>query len=167
MLHREGAVESVRKVSRGIYISARFSVTSQQQHNTTQSCCRLGKGQDMVFTVYREHWRRMMRIITVPFFTNKVVQQYRFGWEDEAAHVVEDVKANPEAATKGIVSRNRLQLLMYNNMYRIMVDRKFESVDDPLFLKLKALNWERSRLAQSIEYNFGDFIPILRPFLRG
>lgn len=38
---------------------------------------------------------------------------------------------------------------------------------DPLFNRLKALNGERSRLAQSFEYNYGDFIPILRPFLRG
>lgn len=37
-----------------------------------------GKGQDMVFTVYGEHWRKMRRIMTVPFFTNKVVQQYRY-----------------------------------------------------------------------------------------
>ncbi|TXG46916.1 hypothetical protein EZV62_026210 [Acer yangbiense] len=126
-----------------------------------------GKGQDMVFTVYGEHWRKMRRIMTVPFFTNKVVQQYRYGWEDEAAHVVEDVRKNPEAATNGIVLRKRLQLLMYNNMYRIMFDRRFESEDDPLFNKLKALNGERSRLAQSFDYNYGDFIPILRPFLRG
>ncbi|KAG6751409.1 hypothetical protein POTOM_045945 [Populus tomentosa] len=126
-----------------------------------------GKGQDMVFTVYGEHWRKMRRIMTVPFFTNKVVQQYRYGWEEEAAQVVEDVKKNPEAATNGIVLRRRLQLMMYNNMYRIMFDRRFESEDDPLFNKLKALNGERSRLAQSFDYNYGDFIPILRPFLRG
>ncbi|CAO2824792.1 unnamed protein product [Amaranthus hypochondriacus] len=126
-----------------------------------------GKGQDMVFTVYGEHWRKMRRIMTVPFFTNKVVQQYRFGWEAEAAAVVEDVKKNPVAATDGIVLRKRLQLMMYNNMYRIMFDWRFESEDDPLFNKLKALNGERSRLAQSFEYNYGDFIPILRPFLRG
>nr|QRV61375.1 C4H [Litchi chinensis] len=126
-----------------------------------------GKGQDMVFTVYGEHWRKMRRIMTVPFFTNKVVQQYRYGWEDEAAKVVEDVKKNPQAATNGIVLRKRLQLMMYNNMYRIMFDRRFESEDDPLFNRLKALNGERSRLAQSFEYNYGDFIPILRPFLRG
>ncbi|KAJ6291249.1 hypothetical protein OIU76_023331 [Salix suchowensis] len=126
-----------------------------------------GKGQDMVFTVYGEHWRKMRRIMTVPFFTNKVVQQYRYGWEEEAAQVVEDVKKNPEAATHGIVLRRRLQLMMYNNMYRIMFDRRFESEEDPLFNKLKALNGERSRLAQSFDYNYGDFIPILRPFLRG
>ncbi|KAJ7959943.1 cinnamate-4-hydroxylase [Quillaja saponaria] len=126
-----------------------------------------GKGQDMVFTVYGEHWRKMRRIMTVPFFTNKVVQQYRFGWEEEAASVVEDVKKNPESATNGIVLRKRLQLMMYNNMFRIMFDRRFESEDDALFVKLKALNGERSRLAQSFEYNYGDFIPILRPFLRG
>ncbi|KAM0046176.1 Trans-cinnamate 4-monooxygenase [Helianthus debilis subsp. tardiflorus] len=66
-----------------------------------------------------------------------------------------------------MVIRRRLQLMMYNNMFRIMFDRRFESEDDPLFfLKLKALNGERSRLAQSFEYNYGDFIPILRPFLR-
>ncbi|KMT05454.1 hypothetical protein BVRB_7g175810 [Beta vulgaris subsp. vulgaris] len=126
-----------------------------------------GKGQDMVFTVYGEHWRKMRRIMTVPFFTNKVVQQYRFGWEDEAEAVVNDVKKNPESAKNGIVLRKRLQLMMYNNMYRIMFDRRFESEDDPLFNKLKALNGERSRLAQSFEYNYGDFIPVLRPFLRG
>ncbi|KAG8371583.1 hypothetical protein BUALT_Bualt13G0103100 [Buddleja alternifolia] len=126
-----------------------------------------GKGQDMVFTVYGEHWRKMRRIMTVPFFTNKVVQQNRHGWEAEAAAVVEDVKKIPEAATNGIVLRRRLQLMMYNNMYRIMFDRRFESEDDPLFLKLKALNAERSRLSQSFEYNYGDFIPVLRPFLRG
>ncbi|KAI4374126.1 hypothetical protein MLD38_012160 [Melastoma candidum] len=33
-----------------------------------------GKGQDMAFIVYGEHWRKMRRIMTVPFFTNKVVQ---------------------------------------------------------------------------------------------
>ncbi|GMP61468.1 hypothetical protein CsSME_00023921 [Camellia sinensis var. sinensis] len=81
--------------------------------------------------------------------------------------VVEDVKKNPEAKTNGIVLRRRLQLMMYNNMYRIMFDSRFESEEDPLFVKLKALNGERSRLAQSFEYNYGDFIPILRPFLRG
>ncbi|XP_022764876.1 trans-cinnamate 4-monooxygenase-like [Durio zibethinus] len=126
-----------------------------------------GKGQDMVFTVYGEHWRKMRRIMTVPFFTNKVVQQYRYGWEDEVARVVDDVRKNPQAAKNGIVLRRRLQLMMYNNMYRIMFDRRFESEDDPLFVKLKALNGERSRLAQSFDYNYGDFIPILRPFLRG
>ncbi|KAG2285883.1 hypothetical protein Bca52824_045487 [Brassica carinata] len=126
-----------------------------------------GKGQDMVFTVYGEHWRKMRRIMTVPFFTNKVVQRNREGWEFEAASVVEDVKKNLDSATKGIVLRKRLQLMMYNNMFRIMFDRRFESEDDPLFLRLKALNGERSRLAQSFEYNYGDFIPILRPFLRG
>ncbi|KAK7300794.1 hypothetical protein RJT34_11645 [Clitoria ternatea] len=126
-----------------------------------------GKGQDMVFTVYGEHWRKMRRIMTVPFFTNKVVQQYRMGWEAEAAAVVEDVKRNPEAAAGGIVIRRRLQLMMYNNMYRIMFDRRFESEEDPLFQRLRALNGERSRLAQSFEYNYGDFIPILRPFLKG
>ncbi|CAN0870757.1 Trans-cinnamate 4-monooxygenase [Linum grandiflorum] len=125
-----------------------------------------GKGQDMVFTVYGEHWRKMRRIMTVPFFTNKVVQQNRQGWEAEAAAVVEDVKKDPEAAAGGIVLRRRLQLMMYNNIFRIMFDRRFDSMEDPLFNKLKALNGERSRLAQSFEYNYGDFIPILRPFLR-
>ncbi|CAL0317746.1 unnamed protein product [Lupinus luteus] len=126
-----------------------------------------GKGQDMVFTVYGDHWRKMRRIMVVPFFTSKVVQQYRFGWEDELTRVIDDVKRNPEAATTGIVLRKRLQLMMYNNVYRMMFDRRFENEEDPLFVKLKALNSERSRLGQSFDYNYGDFIPILRPFLRG
>ncbi|KAH9305800.1 hypothetical protein KI387_010204 [Taxus chinensis] len=126
-----------------------------------------GKGQDMVFTVYGEHWRKMRRIMTVPFFTNKVVQQYRFAWESEIASAVEDIKKRPESSTTGIVIRRRLQLMMYNIMYKMMFDRRFESEEDPLFLRLRALNGERSRLAQSFDYNYGDFIPILRPFLRG
>lgn len=80
---------------------------------------------------------------------------------------MEDVRSNPEAARGGIVIRRRLQLMMYNLMYRMMFDKRFESEDDPLFVRLKVLNGERSRLAQSFDYNYGDFIPILRPFLRG
>ncbi|MFS7934099.1 Trans-cinnamate 4-monooxygenase [Helianthus anomalus] len=80
--------------------------------------------------------------------------------------VVEDVKKNPATASEGVVIRRWLQLMVYNNMFRILFDRQFESEDDPLFLKLKALNGERSRLAQSFECNYGGFIPILRPFLR-
>lgn len=38
-----------------------------------------------------------------PSFINKVVQQYRHGWVDEIARVVEDVRKNPEASTCGIV----------------------------------------------------------------
>jgi trans-cinnamate 4-monooxygenase len=109
----------------------------------------------------------MRRIMTVPFFTNKVVQTARFAWENEADHVIKDLKANPEASTSGVVIRRRLQLMMYNIMYRLMFDSRFESEDDPLYVKLKALNGERSRLSQSFDYNFGDFIPVLRPFLKG
>lgn len=126
-----------------------------------------GKGQDMVFTVYGEHWRKMRRIMTVPFFTNKVVQQSRVYWEEEINRAISDLRSRPEASTTGVVIRKRLQLLMYNNMYRMMFNRRFENEDDPLFLQLRRLNGERSRLAQSFEYNYGDFIPILRPLLKG
>ena len=125
-----------------------------------------GNGQDMVFTVYGDHWRKMRRIMTVPFFTNKVVQQSRVFWEEEVDLAIADLKANPDAATSGVVIRRRLQMLMYNNMYRMMFGRRFEREDDPLFVELKRLNGERSRLAQSFEYNYGDFIPVLRPFLK-
>jgi trans-cinnamate 4-monooxygenase len=125
-----------------------------------------GKGQDMVFTVYGEHWRRMRRIMTVPFFTNKVVQQSRFAWEDEINHVIKDLKADPASSTSGTIIRRRLQLMMYNIMYRMMFNRRFEKEDDELYCKLKKVNAERSRLSQSFEYNYGDFIPILQPFLK-
>ncbi|KAJ6699681.1 TRANS-CINNAMATE 4-MONOOXYGENASE [Salix purpurea] len=96
-----------------------------------------GGGQDMVFTVYGEHWRKMRRIMTLPFFTNKVVNQYSNSWEQEMDLVVEDLKDNEK------------------------------SQEDPLFVQATRFNSERSRLAQSFEYNYGDFIPWLRPFLRG
>ena len=95
----------------------------------------------MVFTVYGVHWRKMRRIMTVPFFTNMVVQQYRHGWEDEVVRVVEDVRKNPEAAMNGIVLRRRLQVMMNNNMYRIMFDRGFESEDDPFLCLLSSRLW--------------------------
>ncbi|PIN07817.1 Cytochrome P450 CYP2 subfamily [Handroanthus impetiginosus] len=125
-----------------------------------------GKGQDLVFSEYGEHWRKMRRIVTVPFFTNKVVQHYRANWEAEAAALVDDVRNNPAAATEGIVLRHRLELMVYNNVYKIMCDKRFQGMDDPLFVKLKSINGERSRLGQSLEYNFGDFVPFFRPFLR-
>ncbi|CBI24058.3 unnamed protein product, partial [Vitis vinifera] len=99
----------------------------------------------MVFTVYGDHWRKMRRIMTLPFFTNKVVHQYSEMWEEEMD----------------------LVLMLYNIMYRMMFDAKFESQEDPLFIQATRFNSERSRLAQSFDYNYGDFIPLLRPFLRG
>ncbi|KAK9210292.1 hypothetical protein WN944_002662 [Citrus x changshan-huyou] len=127
-----------------------------------------GNGQDMVFTVYGEHWRKMRRIMTLPFFTNKVVHNYSDMWEHEMDLVVHDLKNDYESvSTKGIVIRKRLQLMLYNIMYRMMFDAKFESQEDPLFIEATRFNSERSRLAQSFEYNYGDFIPLLRPFLRG
>ena len=121
----------------------------------------------MVFTVYGDHWRKMRRIMTIPFFTSKVVAQNSPAWEEEARLVVEDLRADPASATEGVVIRRRLQLMMYNDMFRIMFDSRFESLADPLFNKLRALNRERSMLSQSFDYNYGDFIPVLRPFLRG
>ncbi|XP_061951798.1 cytochrome P450 CYP73A100-like [Populus nigra] len=126
-----------------------------------------GNGQDMVFTIYGEHWRKMRRIMTLPFFTNKVVNQYSTSWEQEMDLVVDDLRANEKVRTEGIVIRKRLQLMLYNIMYRMMFDAKFQSQEDPLFVQATRFNSERSRLAQSFEYNYGDFIPWLRPFLRG
>ncbi|KAK9989593.1 hypothetical protein SO802_029832 [Lithocarpus litseifolius] len=126
-----------------------------------------GNGQDMVFTVYGDHWRKMRRIMTLPFFTNKVVHQHSDMWEEEMDLVVHDLNKNEEVRTKGIVIRKRLQLMLYNVMYRMMFDAKFESQEDPLFIEATKFNSERSRLAQSFEYNYGDFIPLLRPFLNG
>ncbi|KAA8535862.1 hypothetical protein F0562_030818 [Nyssa sinensis] len=126
-----------------------------------------GNGQDMVFTIYGDHWRKMRRIMTLPFFTNKVVHNYSDMWEQEMDLVVHDLKNNHQVRKEGMVIRKRLQLMLYNIMYRMMFDAKFESQEDPLFIEATQFNSERSRLAQSFEYNYGDFIPLLRPFLRG
>nr|QNS29968.1 cytochrome P450 [Nothapodytes nimmoniana] len=126
-----------------------------------------GNGQDMVFTIYGDHWRKMRRIMTLPFFTNKVVHRYSDMWEQEMDLVVDDLRKNECVRKEGIVIRRRLQLMLYNIMYRMMFDTKFESQNDPLFIEATRFNSERSRLAQSFEYNYGDFIPLLRPFLSG
>ncbi|OAY59050.1 cytochrome P450 CYP73A100 [Manihot esculenta] len=128
-----------------------------------------GNGQDMVFTIYGDHWRKMRRIMTLPFFTNKVVQHYSTMWEKEMEFVVNDLFKYDEKKmrSEGIVIRKRLQLMLYNIMYGMMFDARFESQDDPLFIEATRFNSERSRLAQSFDYNYGDFIPLLRPLLRG
>ncbi|KAK4493047.1 hypothetical protein RD792_018132 [Penstemon davidsonii] len=79
----------------------------------------------------------------------------------------EDVKKNREAASNGIVLRRRLQLMVYNNLYKSMFDKRFESEEDPLYVRVKDLNGQRSRLGLSLQYNFCDFVPILRPFMKG
>ena len=126
-----------------------------------------GNGQDMVFTIYGDHWRKMRRIMTLPFFTNKVVHHYSEMWEEEMELVVDDLRNKESVKSEGLVIRKRLQLMLYNIMYRMMFDSKFESQEDPLFIQATRFNSERSRLAQSFDYNYGDFIPFLRPFLRG
>ena len=126
-----------------------------------------GNGQDMVFTIYGDHWRKMRRIMTLPFFTNKVVHHYSEMWEEGMELVVDDLRNKESVKSEGLVIRKRLQLMLYNIMYRMMFDSKFESQEDPLFIHATRFNSERSRLAQSFDYNYGDFIPFLRPFLRG
>lgn len=105
--------------------------------------------------------------MTLPFFTNKVVHHYSEMWEEEMDLVVKDLNMDEKVRKEGLVIRKRLQLMLYNIMYRMMFDAKFESQEDPLFIQATKFNSERSRLAQSFEYNYGDFIPLLRPFLRG
>nr|KYP45892.1 Trans-cinnamate 4-monooxygenase [Cajanus cajan] len=76
-----------------------------------------GKGQDMVFTVYGEHWRKMRHIMIVPFFTNKVVQQYCQGWEAEAA--VHNVCNNPRSSEllmeRGVAWRRALNTTIHSS----------------------------------------------------
>ncbi|VAI78551.1 unnamed protein product [Triticum turgidum subsp. durum] len=107
------------------------------------------------------------RNVVFDIFTARVVQQYRAMWEAEMDDVVSDLRADSAARGAGVVVRRRLQLMLYNIMYRMMFDARFDSVDDPMFVEATKFNSERSRLAQSFDYNYGDFIPILRPFLRG
>eukprot|EP00250_Pteridium_aquilinum_P021885 c25255_g2_i2 orf=256-1770(-) len=126
-----------------------------------------GKGQDMVFADYGEHWRKMRRIATIPFFTNKVVQQSRHGWEEEITLALDEIKQMPGATTSGVLVKDRLQLMMYNIVYRMMFCRRFTGLDDPLYVQLMTLNLDNNRLAQSFKYNYGDYVPSFKPFLRG
>eukprot|EP00250_Pteridium_aquilinum_P002897 c13137_g1_i1 orf=1-630(-) len=94
-----------------------------------------GQGQDLVFADYGEHWRKMRRIATLPFFTNKVVQQSRLAWEEEIIRAMDDIKATPGSTSTGIIIRDRLQLMMYNIVYHMMFRRTFSGLDDPLYVQ--------------------------------
>ncbi|MCO5573897.1 hypothetical protein L7F22_027672 [Adiantum nelumboides] len=124
------------------------------------------KGSDMVFADYGEHWRKMRRIATIPFFTNKVVQQSRHGWEEEIELALSDIKEMPGITTSGVMVKDRLELMMYNIVYRMMFSRRFSGLDDPLYVQLMTLNLENNRLAQSFKYNYGDYVPSFKLFLR-
>ncbi|KAH7442544.1 hypothetical protein KP509_03G093500 [Ceratopteris richardii] len=124
-------------------------------------------GQDLIFAAYGHHWRKMRRILTLSFATNKVVRQCSAQWDEEICSFIHDLHEKPGSSTEGVVLRHRLQMLVYNTTYRILFDRRFDREDDPRYKELKNLNMERSMMAQSLSYNYGDFIPMLRPFLRG
>ncbi|KAI5072184.1 hypothetical protein GOP47_0012290 [Adiantum capillus-veneris] len=126
-----------------------------------------GHGQDLVFADYGEHWRKMRRIATLPFFTNKVVQQSRLAWEEEIGQAIAEISAMPGSTTSGIIIRDRLQLMMYNIVYHMMFRRRFSGLDDPLYVQLMKHNRDNHHLAQSFKYNYGDFVPSFKPFLRG
>lgn len=126
-----------------------------------------GNKQDMVWSDYGDHWRKVRRIMAVPFFTIKAVQRMHRVWEDELNQMIESLKAKPEAMTTGVVMRMSVQLMIYNVMYRMMFNAGFKGEDDPLYVKLRALNLARSQKTQSFKYNYGDFLPVLRPFLQG
>ncbi|MCO5608300.1 hypothetical protein L7F22_062506 [Adiantum nelumboides] len=126
-----------------------------------------GHGQDLVFADYGEHWRKMRRIATLPFFTNKVVQQSRLAWEEEIDQAITEIRAMPGSTSSGIIIRDRLQLMMYNIVYHMMFRRSFSGLDDPLYVELMKHNRDNHHLAQSFKYNYGDFVPSFKPFLRG
>lgn len=126
-----------------------------------------GNKQDMVWSDYGDHWRKMRRIMTVPFFTIKAVQRMHTVWEEELTQMIETLKAKPEAVTTGVVMRISVQFMIHNILYRMMFNAGFKSEDDPLYVKVRELNVARSQKTQSFEYNYGDFLPVLRPFLQG
>lgn len=126
-----------------------------------------GNKQDMVWSDYGDHWRKVRRIMAVPFFTVKAVQRMHTVWEDELNQMIERLKAKPKAMTTGVVMRMSVQLMIHNVMYRMMFNAGFKSEDDPLYVKLRTLNIARSQKTQSFQYNYADFLPVLRPFLQG
>ncbi|RCV06369.1 LOW QUALITY PROTEIN: hypothetical protein SETIT_1G157600v2 [Setaria italica] len=122
-------------------------------------------GADMVFTEYGDHWRRMRRVMTLPFFTARVVQQYRGMWEAEMDAVVADIYTDRVVAqTARFFVRRSLQLMLYNIMYRMMFDARYRLHRRPHVVESPITRAQP--LAQSFEYNYGDFIPILRPSTR-
>ncbi|KAH7299982.1 hypothetical protein KP509_24G039400 [Ceratopteris richardii] len=124
-----------------------------------------GNGKDMVFTAYGDSWRRMRRIMTVPLCTNKVVKESHSAWEHEIDRVIEDLTSRRESFTSGVFIRSRLQLMVYNVIYRMMFNHRFEDENDPIYVQLKAYNTQTNSLAESFEYNYGEFLPLLKPLL--
>lgn len=51
--------------------------------------------------------------------------------------VVHDLMRDERVRSKGLVIRKRLHLMLYNSMYRMMLEAKFESQEDPLLIDVK------------------------------
>ncbi|MCO5552592.1 hypothetical protein L7F22_006106 [Adiantum nelumboides] len=126
------------------------------------------KGQDLVFSDYGEHHIKVRRICTPAFFSNKVIQQCRQGWEEEITINMDHLRhVIPGAATTGIIVKDHLQLMMYSIVYRMMFSRRFEGLDDPVYLELQRLNENLRRIVVTSKTHHSDFFPCLKPFLKG
>jgi len=59
------------------------------------------------------------------------VEEHSFRSKDLVVH---DLMRDERVRSKGLVIRKRLHLMLYNSMYRMMLEAKFESQEDPLLL---------------------------------
>ncbi|RWR95921.1 cinnamate 4-hydroxylase 1 [Cinnamomum micranthum f. kanehirae] len=67
-----------------------------------------------------------------------------------------------KASVERVVIRRRLLLMQYNILCRMMFDtRPFAQADHPVEHR------EDHAFAKSFQFNYGEFMPILKPFLRG
>ncbi|MCO5554524.1 hypothetical protein L7F22_008053 [Adiantum nelumboides] len=126
------------------------------------------KGQDLVFADYGEHYKKVRRICTPPFFSGKAIQQCRQGWEKEITMVMDSMRQLPDLESSGTIVKDHLQLMMYSIVYRMLFSRRFDGFDDPVYMEIMRLNANsRQIVVNSSNQRYGDFFPCLKPFFKG
>ncbi|KAI5067421.1 hypothetical protein GOP47_0017949 [Adiantum capillus-veneris] len=126
------------------------------------------KGQDLVFADYGDHYKKVRRICTPPFFSGKAIQQCRQGWEEELTITMDTMRQLPDAAMSGIIIKDHLQMLMYSLVYRMMFSRRFSGPEDPLYMEIMRLNANSRQIIVNSKKNnrIVNFFPCLKPFLK-
>ncbi|KAH9295326.1 hypothetical protein KI387_038914, partial [Taxus chinensis] len=120
-------------------------------------------GNDIAFAPYGPHWRAVRKICLMELLTQKKIDSFRQGRNDEVECMVKDVwRASLEG--KSINMRNLFGALTSNAITRMVLGQRFfgrKGAGPEIAAEHKAKIYESFSLINA--FNVGDYLPFLRP----